>query len=89
MVGAEVRLLKGYVKYGEDGYKKFEVQVEVFGNLSLVEPNLLGEYLVTSSTADSAIGNFNYQFHSGQLVGTAPGNPNEIYIQDRKPLGIV
>ena len=83
-LGKQVRLIK--VKLDD---KKLIPIFEVVGILSVNEPNGIGELLVTSQTADPAIGNMNYQFHTGQVVRTQPGNPNEIYVIDRDPVGII
>jgi hypothetical protein len=84
-IGKQVRLLK--VKLGDDG--QLVPLFEVVGILSIADPNGIGELLVTSQTADPAIGNMNYQFHTGQIVRTQPGNPNEIVVIDHEPKGIV
>ena len=86
MLNGPVRLVK--VEFDEEK-NEYDPLFEVFGLLTLFDPNGVGEYLVTSQSPDTAVGNLNYQFHVAQVVMVQPGNPNEILVKDREKVGLI
>jgi len=89
LLGGPVRLIKVIEITDDKGNKKYEPVLDVFGRLEITDPGGTGEYIVFSSSPDTARSNINPQFHIAQLIRTQPGNPNEILILDREPVGLI